>query len=601
MPGLSRRRFLATVGALAAAWGIAPEVLGTRLAARAAPSNAPTTVGQTIRMTAPTFRQYRLLTAAPGEPYIERLDVLGRRPDAGRVNRRRSLAYLGHFTDVHIIDAQSPARLEPLAAQDQSLWAGTIRPQDTLTVHVLAQMVQSVADARLSPVTGAPMTAAVVTGDSADMLSELELSWYIKTLDGGSVTVNSGAPDVYEGVQAWSEATYAWHPDDPEGDIFGAYGFPAVPGLLQAAITVPAVSPGVPAPWFTVYGNHDTLLLGTLGVDSQLRAWAVGDRKASSWEALAATYFTGLASTGSLAQRGVDALLAAISSRSGIRAVASDPARKLLEQRDFMAAHLASPATPGPVGHGFTPENLESGRTWWKADIGVNVRLFGLDTCNQVAGPDGAVPQDQFDWLSAELDACDAEQRLAIILSHHNSATLENDAAPAIGSSQRLIHAEEFIDMLLAHPAVVAWVNGHTHINTITAHRRESGGGFWEVTAASCVDFPQQQQLIELVDNRDGTMSLFTTTLDHGSDAAWTAGDFTQAGLASLSRELSANDWIETPAMRLGSALDRNCELLLEAPFDFTAIQDADLEASQAADQARLLAYEQARLGQGQS
>lgn len=598
MSGLSRRRFLGTVGALAAAWGIAPEVLGRSLAARAAPSAAPTTVGQTIRMTAPVFRNYRLLTAAPGEPYLERNDVIGRLPDPGRVNRRRSLAYLGHFSDIHLIDAQSPARLEPLAAQDHSLWAGAMRPQDTLTVHVLAEMVRSVSEARFSPVTGTPMTAAVVTGDSADMLSELELNWYIRTLDGGSVVPNSGAPDVYEGVQAWREATYAWHPDDPSNDIFGAYGFPAAPGLLEAAVREPVESPGVPAPWFAVYGNHDTLYMGTLGVDSQLRAWALGGRKASSWEALGATYLTGLASTGSLAQRAADALLAAFSGRSGIRAVTPDPARKLLDQQDFMAAHLESPAVPGPVGHGFTPQNVQTGRTWWRADVGVNVRLFGLDTCNQVAGPDGAVPADQWDWLTTELAACDAEQRLAIILSHHNSATLENEAAPAIGPSQRLYHAEEFIDLLLQNRCVVAWINGHTHINTITAHRRDGGGGFWEVTTASCVDFPQQQQLIELVDNRDGTMSLFTTTLDHASDAAWSAGDFSPRGLASLSRELAANDWVETPPMRLGSELDRNCELLLDSPFDLSAIADADLEAAQAVDRARLVAYERDRLGQ---
>ena len=61
--------------------------------------------------------------------------------------------------------------------------------------------------------------------------------------------------------------------------------------------------------------------------------------------------------------------------------------------------------------------------------------------------------------------------------------------------------------MLLEYPNCVAWMNGHTHINTIIPHAETGGGGFWEITTASCIDFPQQQQLIELVDNRDGTMS----------------------------------------------------------------------------------------------
>jgi metallophosphoesterase (TIGR03767 family) len=601
MAGLSRRGFMGAVGALAGAWAIAPDLLGRRLAAGATASDAATTLGQTIRMTGPTVGQYRTLVPAAGEPYIARLDVIGRRADPERASRRRSLLYLGHFSDIHIMDPQSPARLDPLAGQDHALWAGVVRPQDMMTVHVTAAMVDAVAEARRSPLTGAPMAAALVTGDSADMHSQAELEWYITTLDGGTVLPNTGAPGVYEGVQVWSEATYAWHPDDPSGDDFGAYGFPTVPGVLDAVVRQEVVSAGLPVPWYAVYGNHDTLLLGTIALDSQLRALATSGRKASLWPSLAVEYLGGLASTGSLVQRGLDAVMNAVSQRPGIRAVTPDPLRKLFEQREFMAAHLASPAVPGPVGHGFTQANLDTGQTWWKADVGAHARIFGLDTCNQVAGPDGAVPADQFDWLVAELDRCAADRRMAIICSHHNSTTLENDAVPVVGSAQKLYHAEEFVAMLVERPVVVAWINGHTHINTITPHLREGGGGFWEITTASCIDFPQQQQLIELVDNRDGTMSVFTTAMDHASDAVWAAGDYSQRGLASLSRQLSANDWVEFPAMRLGSALDRNCELLLDAPFDLSTITDADLELARAADEARLLAYEQARATGGQS
>jgi hypothetical protein len=60
-----------------------------------------------------------------------------------------------------------------------------------------------------------------------------------------------------------------------------------------------------------------------------------------------------------------------------------------------------------------------------------------------------------------------------------------------------------------------------------------------------------------------------------------------------LSRQLAANDWIENPPMRMGSPLDRNCELLLPAPFDLSVISDADLEAAQLEAQARLVKAEQ--------
>jgi hypothetical protein len=102
---------------------------------------------------------------------------------------------------------------------------------------------------------------------------------------------------------------------------------------------------------------------------------------------------------------------------------------------------------------------------------------------------------------------------------------------------------------------------------------------------------------MEVVDNRDGTLSLFTTVLDHASPALTVEGAYTQTALASWSRELAANDWIENPTMRLGSPLDRNCELLLPAPFDLSVITDADLEREQAALRTRLLAYESKAAG----
>ena len=63
---------------------------------------------------------------------------------------------------------------------------------------------------------------------------------------------------------------------------------------------------------------------------------------------------------------------------------------------------------------------------------------------------------------------------------------------------------------------MIAWVNGHTHRNQMWAHKAAGGdGGFWEINTASHIDFPQQSRLIELVDNQDGSLSIFTTMLDH--------------------------------------------------------------------------------------
>ena len=580
MSGLSRRRFMQSTAAIAVSLGLPIAKVGAALAAPLAPAgDAPSTLLQTVLQRSVGNRQYRTLVPSAGEPYLPRLDVLGRTPAASRVRTRRSLFYLGHLSDVHIIDAQSPARVEPLLAQSVATWNGSARPQDTLTVHVLAEMVKAVNALRVSPLTGAPVAAFLNTGDNADMYSQLELRWYIDLLDGGQVTPNSGAPRVYEGMQGWLDTEMIYHPEQPSGDAYGAYGFPQIPGLLNAAVSQPVDSPGLSAPWYTVFGNHDALYFGFFPIDSALRSLAVGRQKPYEWGALGLNYLSGWAQQSNPLARLSHMITTNFGFESGFREVTPDSSRALLDRLEFMRAHFDTPAFPGPVGHGFTQNNLDTAQTWWSATIGERLRVFGLDTCNTVLGADGAVPQDQFDWLKAGLADAAQKKQLALVMSHHNSRTLENVAEPAIGPSQPLVHAEAFIAMLHEYPNMIAWINGHTHNNTIQAHPNPGGtGGFWEVTTASCVDFPQQQQMVEILDNRDGTMSIFTTVVDHASDPVWREGDFSQTGLASLSRQLASNDFTENPMMRRGGDDDRNTELLLPAPFDLSVITDAEVE-----------------------
>lgn len=584
MTGLSRREFLTRVAALASVTGLNALALGAKLAAAPVLPEL-STLTQTIRQSARANRSYRTLVAGPGEDFIPRLDVLRRVPEAARTESRRSLLYLGHLSDLHLIDPQSPARLEPMIVQSHSTWAGAFHPQDSMSVHVNAATVKSFSDLRYSPVTGAPMGAAVVTGDSADMISHLELRWYIDILDGLEVDPNSGAPGRYEGVQAWPEAEWAYRPGDPAGGSFGDYGFPRLPNLLNQAMNQKVQSVGLPVPWYVVYGNHDKLLFGSFHVSSQLDSLATGDQKSYSMLATASSALSGYAATNSAFQRMIDTLSIQSGRRSGFREVTADPDRHLFEQHAFMAEHFQTQPDPGPVGHGFTQHNLDTGETWWKADFSPRVRGFGLDTCNDVAGPDGAVPDDQFQWLERELEIAQAEQRLCLIFSHHNSLTLENRAVRP-GRSVKLHGADELIALLLKYPVVVGWLNGHTHLNQILAHTSEKGG-FWEITTASCIDFPQQQQVLDIVDNRDGTLSLFTMVVDHaGPPQPGSSGSYLD--LASQSRELAANDWAENPMMRRGSPLDRNTELLLPAPFDLSVITDRQLESQHLSERTRL-------------
>lgn len=593
MTGLSRRRFLQTAAVTAAALGLPMSRVGSAFAAPLAPAlSAPSTLLQTIRQRSIGNLEYRTLVPNAGEPYLPRLDILKKSPSPGRAKTRRSLFYLGHLSDVHIIDAQTPARVEPLLAQSVATWNGSARPQDTMTVNVLSEMVTSLNALRVSPVTGAPVAAFLNTGDNADMYSNLELQWYIKILDGGSVTPNSGAPKVYEGMQSWLDTEMIYHPEQPGGDAYGKYGFPQIPGLLDAVVSQTVTSPGLDAPWYTVFGNHDQLYFGFFPIDSALRALAVGQKKPYEWQALVSNYLAGWAQQANPLSRFTHMLTTNFGIQSGFRDVTADGARSLFTHQEFMQAHFNTTPFPGPVGHGFTQHNLETNETWWSTTIGNNLRIFGLDTCNSVLGADGAVPQNQFDWLKAGLADAAQKKQLAIVMSHHNSLTLENGAQPAFGPSQPLVHTDEFIAMLQEFPNMVAWINGHTHNNTIQAHPRQGGGGFWEITTASCIDFPQQQQMVEIVDNRDGTMSIFTTVIDHAAPPVWRDGDFSQTGLASLSRQLASNDFTEKPLIRRGSPDDRNTELLMPAPFDLSAITDAEVERLQGESRARFLRRE---------
>ncbi|WKK71490.1 TIGR03767 family metallophosphoesterase [Rathayibacter oskolensis] len=562
MPGLSRRRFTTTVGLLAAASGLGLDRLGALLSAPvAAAAEAPSTLTQTILQGSVISGQYRGLRSGPGEPYVARIDVLRTAPAAGRTAARRSLLYLGHLSDLHVIDSESPGRIEPMIVQDHAAWGSAFHPQDALTVHATAAMVKAFADVRYSPLTGAAMEAAIVTGDSADMHSHHELRWYIDILDGVSVTPSSGSGSVFEGVQAWPEATWAYRPGDPTGGDFGDYGFPRLPDLLAQASSTPVDSVGLPVPWYTVYGNHETLLLGTFDIGSQLRALAVGGQKSFSLEGTASAVLGGYAASASPVQRLLDALGVQLGG-SGFRAVSSDSRRRLFSQRDFMVEHFDTQPTPARPVTVSPSTTSTAARPGGRTISTPSIRAFGLDTCNQVAGPDGAVPDDQFQWLKGELEKAQAEKRLVLIFSHHNSLTLENRAQRP-GQDQTLHGAEEFVDLLLQYPVVVGWLNGHTHLNQILPHRGERGG-FWEITTASCIDFPQQQQTVELVDNRDGTLSIFTTVLDHASPVTpGTSGGYLD--LASQSRELAANDWAEdlSCAVDRRSTATRSCCCLL--------------------------------------
>jgi len=543
-----------------------------------------TTLDATIRPE--TDAGYTRLVWAPGEGHLLRTD-LGGEAGPDRSVRRRSLLYFAHHTDAHVCDAQSPSRLEP---GERFAWFnagadGGHRPQEACTAQVLDQMVRATNAVLTSPASGAAMAWCVQTGDNTDNRTRAELAWFTALLDGGEVVPNTGAPDRYEGIQR-SGARWSYQADDPSRDVYGRMGYPALPGFLDAAVRAfPAE--GLAVPWLAVMGNHDAVLLGTFGPLPLLRFDLYGTLLVGA--ARKPLGVLGMLSALVHATvRGTDpAPWDASRFALGTHRVTPDPeSRAPVPLADYLAA-LVGEAGTDDEGHGFTAANRDEGTAWWSRPEGPSIQLIGLDTCNHTGGSEGVLCDAQFRWLEGELarhhtrwrraDGSWAEDgehvdRLCILFSHHNSWTMTNSMADDHFGGPRHL-GPELVALLHRFPNVVLWVNGHSHEHRIIAHARpaEPGQGFWEVNTASCIDFGQQARTIELLDNRDGTLSVLTTVLDHAAppsigvpdDRCWTTTD-----LASMSRELSANDarWVD-PFELLGRREDRNTELLLAAPF----------------------------------
>jgi hypothetical protein len=159
-----------------------------------------------------------------------------------------------------------------------------------------------------------------------------------------------------------------------------------------------------------------------------------------------------------------------------------------------------------------------------------------------------------------------------LLFSHHSLETMINDRRPP-GASRRIL-GPELRDVLLAHPCVVGWVNGHTHVHAIRAVVEDGApGGFWQVTTASHIDWPQQARIIELLETESG-LAIGCTVIDSAAPASYLAAEdlADPAALAALAREIAANDWQVRDQITAdrgagaGAAADRNVILPVDWP-----------------------------------
>lgn len=516
------------------------------------------------------------------------------------------------FTDDHIIDDDGQAvngasEVDPLLPQFES----AMRLQEEYADEVLNDMIVGVNKCNESY----PSEFVVITGDSADLTTIGETRRFIDNMDGTFDQMSAFETACAEGVpEALVDQTCTRFtgrgvadtqtPDpDPSSPLYQLILTRMVLQLLnteQAAITGRAAdgsvdpsrqtvtrSPGMPEvlrcesgaescanarlamPWYVAFGNHDGYLRGTLPL-------------------------------GVLPN---EALF--VSGR-----------HYMIQQNEFIDEFFFTQPVPGPVGHGFqladedrraddNPRNdghyaFDAGQGRFRMIV-LNTILDGTDprlptdlVRNPFALSDGTLDGAQFEWLKAELAAAAGRNQLVMVFSHHPDLTFAEFGMLAPLIPPQDVSAAELNAELASWPNMIAWVAGHTHQHRIRAFKVTDGVGsngmieaevackgpspcygFWQIESASLIDFPQEQRMLEVFDNGDGTgvirAPVLTHTLDNPRQLA-EADDrcalylADPAAVAAGISEANLDVLCSQGGVRIGTPADRNVELMFAMP-----------------------------------
>ena len=568
---------------------------------------------------------FSLLDAGPGDP-IDVREELGA-AEGGRDARRESLFYFGQISDFHLTDEESPARVEFFDAPPLSSFSNSgHRPHEALIPHEVDATVRQMNQFQTSPIpqgdgTRAEMVNVVLTGDLADSQQRNEVEWVRTLIEGGTLNPNSGTsqlgpleqilcglaplddPQNYTGVQDYDdyfESPLFYDPDQPAGPYAG---WPSYPGLQDRA-QVPFTASGLNVPSYVAVGNHDVLVQGNEDANALYELVATGCLKpmgpfpdgTSPQDTLDPAYLLGLLAT----------------SPEKVAQVPPDANRQYVDKAQYRQV-MAQGNQPDAHGFGFVdPSELSASNgaaSYYSFSPEPGLRFIALDTNSSGSGfllgpgeeggvattAEGNIDHPQWQWLIGELEQAKQDEELVVAYAHHGigsltfalpdeivSPCLTNDAHghdvnPGCDRDPRNsgpVHlGSELTNLLNQYPGVITFVAGHSHDNRVIPRDAAGPGKFWEVKTAAVADWPSQSRVLDVMDNCDGTLSIFGVLLDTLAPidppaAGTSAATFGVDELSSIGRVLNYNDPQAGPGAAEGEAGDRNVELLIDNPYE---------------------------------
>ncbi len=340
-------------------------------------------------------------------------------------------------------DEESPARV-PFLDRIGPPFTSTFRPQEAFSTQTL--------DAAVRALNREHPQAVFVTGDITDNAQRNELDLALATLNGGTVSPDSGAPG-YAGVQSADSADPFYYRPDHDA--------PAHPGALARAQR-PFRATGLRAPWYPLVGNHDVLAQGEVPVTPDIDAFATGGRLVPSLDPE------------------LEPPRDEVNAPAAVAALLAD--RIPLDTIDVPADPDRRLNAPGEAERRLGHPEMD-----YTVDLGPDVRAILVDTVNRDGTSQARINPAQIDRLRTQLNT----PRRVIVFSH-NPLT------------------EEALSVLDASPRVVAAISGNSHRNRITAR-----GRYWLVSTASLADFPQQARMFRLRETAGGGAVLETWMVDH--------------------------------------------------------------------------------------